>query len=240
MPERVPAPKPNRPRNPDAPPKPERPRDELGRPLPFGETSRLEMEDFDSFSSGAQPRAGHRALQRRAGSSRRTRHGRPRWKQAKGTPDAEFFKGLSQLGAGYVHLQRANAHGAFTLMRRAAGRIERYPSPHLGVDTEALAAAATPRRRRGRARGPGGPPDPRRDAAADLTAARDGQAPGSTTPKPLTASFRITCPGATRSATRAAHSASSSFSRRRVGVGPCAPRRARARARCATPSGGPP
>ncbi len=33
---RTPAPKPNRPRNPDAPPKPRRPRDELGRPLPVG------------------------------------------------------------------------------------------------------------------------------------------------------------------------------------------------------------
>ena len=64
------------------------------------------------------------------------------WKQAKGTPDAEFFKGLSQLGAGYVHLQRANAHGAFTLLRRAAGRIAAYAGGHHGVDTQALAAAA--------------------------------------------------------------------------------------------------
>ena len=64
------------------------------------------------------------------------------WKQAKGTADAEFFKGLSQLGAGYVHLQRANAHGAFTLLRRAAGRIAAYAGGHHGVDTQALAAAA--------------------------------------------------------------------------------------------------
>ena len=142
MPERIPAPKPNRPRNPDAPPKPERARDELGRPLPFGETSRLEMEDFDSLSLERNHELGighfnagrffpaHEAWE-------------TAWKQAKGTPDAEFFKGLSQLGAGYVHLRRANAHGAFTLMRRAAGRIERYPSPHLGVDTAALAEAAS-------------------------------------------------------------------------------------------------
>ena len=64
------------------------------------------------------------------------------WKQAKGTPDAEFFKGLSQLGAGYVHLLRGNPHGAFTLMRRAGGRIEKYPAGHRGVDTLGLAAAA--------------------------------------------------------------------------------------------------
>jgi predicted metal-dependent hydrolase len=141
VPERVPAPKPNRPRNPDAPPKPERPRDELGRPLAFGETSRLEMEDFDSFPLERNHElgighfnAGHFFPAHEAWETA--------WKQAKGTPDAEFFKGLSQLGAGYVHLQRANAHGAYTLMRRGAGRIERYPSPHHGVDTEALAAAA--------------------------------------------------------------------------------------------------
>jgi predicted metal-dependent hydrolase len=60
------------------------------------------------------------------------------WKQARGTDDAEFFKGLSQLGAGYVHLLRGNRHGAFTLMRRAAGRIERYPDGHLGIATGAL------------------------------------------------------------------------------------------------------
>jgi uncharacterized protein len=141
VPERIPAPKPNRPRNPDAPPKPARARDELGRPLPYGEPGRLEMEDFDSFPLERNHELGvehfnagrffpaHEAWE-------------TAWKQAKGTPDAEFFKGLSQLGAGYVHLLRGNPHGAFTLMRRAAGRIDGYPSPHHGVHTDALAAAA--------------------------------------------------------------------------------------------------
>jgi predicted metal-dependent hydrolase len=64
------------------------------------------------------------------------------WKQARGTGDAEFFKGLSQLGAGYVHLLRGNRHGAFTLMRRAAGRIERYPDGHHGIATAALTERA--------------------------------------------------------------------------------------------------
>ena len=137
MPERVPAPKPNRPRNPDAPPKPERPRDELGRPLPFGETSRLEMEDFDSFSLERNHELGvghfnagrffpaHEAWE-------------TSWKQARGTEDAEFFKGLSQLGAGYVHLQRGNAHGAVALLGRAARRVGAFPSGHRGIDTLAL------------------------------------------------------------------------------------------------------
>ena len=60
------------------------------------------------------------------------------WKQARGTDDAEFFKGLSQLGAGYVHLLRGNAHGAKTLMRRASRRVGSYPDGHRGIATSAL------------------------------------------------------------------------------------------------------
>lgn len=64
------------------------------------------------------------------------------WKQARDTVDAEFFKGLSQLGAGYTHLLRGNRHGAFTLLRRAAGRVARYPADHFGVDTEGVSRRA--------------------------------------------------------------------------------------------------
>ena len=60
------------------------------------------------------------------------------WKQARGTDDAEFFKGLSQMGAGYVHLLRGNAHGAKTLLRRASRRIHAYPDGHHGVATTVL------------------------------------------------------------------------------------------------------
>ncbi len=62
-----------------------------------------------------------------------------------GTGDEEFFKGLSQMGAGYVHLRRGNAHGAVTLLRRAARRVGGYPDGHRGVaDAGALGAAAMP------------------------------------------------------------------------------------------------
>jgi predicted metal-dependent hydrolase len=64
------------------------------------------------------------------------------WKQTRGTEEAELFKGLSQLGAGYVHLLRGNAHGAITLLRRAARRVGRYPAGTRGVDTLAVAASA--------------------------------------------------------------------------------------------------
>ncbi len=141
MVQRTPAPKPNRPRDPDAPPKPRRPRDELGRPLGWQAENRLEMEDYDSLPLEENHRLG-------------TRHwnaGRffpaheaweTCWKQARlAAPDeSEFFKGLSQLGAGYTHLGRGNLHGAATLLRRGAGRILRFEDGHRGVDVRRMAA----------------------------------------------------------------------------------------------------
>ena len=121
--------------------KPERPRDELGRPQSWDAPNRLEMPDFDRNPLEENHRLGTRFFE----------EGRyfpaheaweTAWKQARGTGDAEFFKGLSQLGAGYVHLLRGNRHGAFTLMRRAAGRIEKYPHGHHGIATTALAGRA--------------------------------------------------------------------------------------------------
>ena len=142
MSERTPAPKPNRPRDPNAPPKPARPRDELGRPLPHEAENLLHMEDYDSLSVEENHRLGvehfdaarffpaHEAWE-------------TCWKQMKESDEAEFFKGLSQLGAGYVHLMRGNQHGAYTLLRRGAGRIRGYPEDgHRGVDVEQLAAVA--------------------------------------------------------------------------------------------------
>jgi hypothetical protein len=121
--------------------KPERPRDELGRPQPWDAENRLELEDFDSLSLEENHRLGishfdagrffpaHEAWE-------------TAWKQARDTDDAEFYKGLSQLGAGYVHLLRGNAHGAMTLLRRAASRIGRYPPGHHGIDTKGVTARA--------------------------------------------------------------------------------------------------
>jgi hypothetical protein len=44
------------------------------------------------------------------------------------------------MGAGYVHLLRGNAHGASTLLRRAASRIATYDDGTRGVATSSLAA----------------------------------------------------------------------------------------------------
>jgi uncharacterized protein len=64
------------------------------------------------------------------------------WKQSKGTDDEEFFKGLSQLGAGYTHYRRGNAHGAGVLLRRAISRIRRFGSRHHGIDIGSVVRVA--------------------------------------------------------------------------------------------------
>ena len=117
--------------------KPERPRDELGRPQPRGTQNRLHLEDFDNLTLEQNHALGLEHL--RAGRYFQAHEAwETAWKQARDTGDAELFKGLSQMGAGYVHLLRGNAHGAVTLLRRAASRVERYPSGHRGIDTGAL------------------------------------------------------------------------------------------------------
>ena len=138
---RTPAAKPGRRRDPDAPPKPKRPRDELGRPLPWKAENRLHLEDYDAFPLEENHRLGMRHLN--AGRFFPAHEAwETCWKQAKETSEAEFFKGLSQLGAGYTHLLRGNRHGAHTLLRRGAGRILRYASPHREIDVERLGATA--------------------------------------------------------------------------------------------------
>jgi len=121
--------------------KPERPRDHLGRPQPWGTPNTLELEDYDAL-----PLEENDALARADFAAGRFfpahEAWETAWKQARDTEDDELFKGLSQLGAGYVHLLRGNAHGAVTLLGRAASRIGRYPAGHRGIDCPAVARTA--------------------------------------------------------------------------------------------------
>ncbi len=118
--------------------KPERPRDRLGRPLPREAVGELELEDFDSLSLEENHELGRGHA--RAGRWFPAHEAwETAWKQARDTDEAEFFKGLSQMGAGYVHLLRGNAHGAATLLRRAARRIGAYEDGRRGIPTRALA-----------------------------------------------------------------------------------------------------
>lgn len=128
--------KPTRGRN-----KPERPRDHLGRPQAWGSPNTLTLEDYDAMSIEENHRLGRDHFN--AGRFFPAHEAwETAWKQSRDTDDAEFYKGLSQLGAGYTHLLRGNAHGAAVLMRRASGRIGRYPRGHRGVDTERVARDA--------------------------------------------------------------------------------------------------
>lgn len=119
--------------------KPERPRDELGRPLDWGAENKMVLEPYDRLSIDENDRLGREHV--RAGRWFPAHEAwETAWKQARDTDQAELFKGLSQMGAGYVHLLRGNAHGAITLLRRAARRIGGYPPGSRGLDTATLAA----------------------------------------------------------------------------------------------------
>jgi len=119
----------------------ERPRDHLGRPQPWDAENTLQLEDFDALPLEENHRLAREHLE--AGRYFPAHEAwETAWKQARDTPDAELFKGLSQLGAGLVHLLRGNRHGTIRLLRRAAGRIRAYPAGRRGVDTQAVADAA--------------------------------------------------------------------------------------------------
>jgi hypothetical protein len=117
--------------------KPARPRDRRGRPLAWDAAPELELDDYDARSIEENDRLGREAVA--AGRWFPAHEAwETAWKQARGSGDEELFKGLSQMGAGYVHLLRGNAHGAITLLRRAAGRVGAYPDGHRGIATVAL------------------------------------------------------------------------------------------------------
>src|SRR5262249_46550821 len=123
--------------------KPERPRDELGRPLPWEAENLLHLPDFDALSVDENDRLGRELLRDRnyfgAHEAWETA-----WKQARGSGEEELVKGLSQMGAGYVHLLRGDRQGAIMLHGRGAGRDGRrvgaYPEGTRGIDAPRLAA----------------------------------------------------------------------------------------------------
>ena len=117
--------------------KTKRPRDELGRHLPWEAENRLHLEDFDNLPAEENHRL---AIEHFDAGRFFPAHEawETVWKQSKGTPDEEFFKGMSQLGAGYTHFRRGNLHGTHVLIRRALSRITPYGGRHRGIDVERL------------------------------------------------------------------------------------------------------
>ena len=119
--------------------KPERPRDSLGRPLPWGAPDQLSMPDFDALSLEENDELA-RAYAREGEWFPAHEAWETAWKRSKGSGDEELFKGLAQMGAGYVHLLRGNAHGAVTLLARALRRVSSFPPGRRGIDIPELAA----------------------------------------------------------------------------------------------------
>jgi hypothetical protein len=124
-----------------------RARDELGRPLPRGETGEAPVPDDLSLAPGealtlaqdlldsGRPFQAHEVLE-------------ASWKSAPAA-ERDLWQGLAQVAVGLTHAQRGNARGAVALLRRAVGRLDGYPAgggkagggPH-GIDVPAVTRAA--------------------------------------------------------------------------------------------------
>ena len=119
------------------PQKTERPRDEFGRPLPRGAKSRLQLANFDALSVAENHLLGIDYLN--AGNFFGAHEAwETAWRMSKGSDEEEFFKGLSQLGAGYTHYARGNPIGARALLSRGLGRIRGYGPSRRGLDLKKL------------------------------------------------------------------------------------------------------
>lgn len=119
-----------------------RPRDELGRPLPRGAREQLRAADEQAALPPEE------AL---AEAQRLIDDGRPFyahevleavWHVA---PEDEraFWQGLAQVAVGLTHVQRGNAVGAVTLLRRGVDKIGRHGGDDHGVDIVGVVTAAT-------------------------------------------------------------------------------------------------
>lgn len=54
---------------------------------------------------------------------------------------SDFYKGLIQVAAGFVHVDRENWNGARTLMKSALEYLDGYPNQHRHFDVEAVRRA---------------------------------------------------------------------------------------------------
>lgn len=128
----------DRDRDPAGRPRQARPRDELGRPLPYGETG------VDPVPEVALPPLDTVALARElVGAGRHfAAHEvlEARWK-AGPAAERDLWQGLAQLCVGLTHRARGNAAGAARLLARGTGRLQAYAAtgaPTYGVDIAAI------------------------------------------------------------------------------------------------------
>lgn len=124
----------------DGRPENARPRDRTGRPLPYDteETALLEEFEHDTVEEALATGAWLWDQQRffEAHESLETV-----WHAAP-DGDRDFWQGVIQVAVAGVHAQRGNPTGAGALLERALQRLEPCPSPHRGVDVDALCAHA--------------------------------------------------------------------------------------------------
>jgi hypothetical protein len=136
----------DRDRDADGRPQSARPRDATGRPLPRGsapswrerlrhldEAGSLEPQQAIETAAGlietGQPFYAHEVLE-------------GPWHLA-AEPERLFWQGLAQLAVGLTHVQRGNASGAATLLRRSAEKLSGYADNHEGVAVARLVSEAT-------------------------------------------------------------------------------------------------
>ena len=175
----------DRDRRADGRPEQARPRDRTGRPLPYDtdETELLEEWEYDTVEEALE-------LGVRLWDEQRLFEAHECledvWHAAP-DEDRDFWQGVIQVAVAGVHHQRGNPTGAAALLDRAREKLERYPSPHRGVDVAVLVDHARAGAEQARSTGRSGPP-PAFPALADgpwfTPDARAEHPPATPTPVP--------------------------------------------------------
>jgi len=120
------------------------PRDRLGRPLPAGSSDALEAFEQQLTDRGPDEltELGARLFDERRFFEAHEAFERV-WKSDETSPDDRaLWKAVTQVAAGFCHMQRGNRKGAASVLEKAARALDRCPAMHRGADTRALASAA--------------------------------------------------------------------------------------------------
>ncbi|MFD6353089.1 DUF309 domain-containing protein [Nocardia tengchongensis] len=113
-----------------------RPRDRFGRPLPFGSAGVPRIpEDLDLPPAETLDYAQRLLDEGLAFNAHEVLEAA--WKNG---PFAEksLWQGLAQFAVGLTHIQRGNAKGARTLLKRASDRLSAYGTAPYGIDSPGL------------------------------------------------------------------------------------------------------
>ena len=59
------------------------------------------------------------------------------WRQTHG-PERDFYQGLIQVAAAFVHVQKKTPDGGYKLLKKAADKLEKYGPAFQGIDLACL------------------------------------------------------------------------------------------------------